>query len=73
MKMQMLIFPLVVAMICTIVFSTVEVAYSENATKAGDVCLSCGESNGTNLTNATMGGNATNNTLCNPLLDNKSG
>ena len=52
MKKQMLIFPIVAAMIFTIVLATVESASAQNA---------------------TMGGNATNDNLSNPILDKKSG
>ena len=35
-------------------------AYSQNATKGENACMSCGPITGTNLTNATKGGNVTN-------------
>jgi len=73
MKKQMLIFPIVAAMIFTIVLATVESASAQNATMGGNACMSCGPTTGTNLTNATMGGNATNDNLSNPILDKKSG
>ena len=48
------------AMICTIIFATVQSAYSQNATNGGPACMSCGPITGTNLTNAAKGGNVTN-------------
>jgi hypothetical protein len=69
---KMLIIPLMAAMIFAIFFEPLEIAYSENATKSDDVCLSCGVV-GINITNSSMNGNATNDTLSNPLLDKKSG
>ena len=73
MKKQMLIFPLVAAMIFTIVLPTVESASAQNGTMGGNACMRCGPTTGTNLTNATNGGNVTNDNLSNPLLDKKSG
>ena len=75
MKKQMLIFSIVaVAMICKIIFATVQAAYSQNATKGGNACISCGPITGTNVTNATSGdSNVTNDILSDPLLDKKSG
>jgi hypothetical protein len=73
MKKQMLIFPIVAAMIFTIVLVTVESASAQNGTMGENACMSCGPTTGTNLTNATMGGNATNDNLSNPILDKKSG
>lgn len=69
---KMLIFPLMAVMISAIIFAPLESAYTENATKSDDVCLSCGIA-GINMTNSTTNGNATNDTLSNPLLDKKSG
>jgi hypothetical protein len=69
----MLIFPLVAAMTFTIILATVESASAQNSTMGGNACMSCGPSTGINLTNATMGGNATHDNLSNPLLDKKSG
>ena len=73
MKKQMLIFPIVAAMIFTIVLAMVELASAQNNTMGENACMSCGPTTGTNLTNATMGGNATNDNLSNPILDKKSG
>jgi hypothetical protein len=73
MKKQMLIFPLVAAMIFTIFLATVESVSAQNGTMGGNACMSCGPTTGTNLTNATNGGNVTNDNLSNPLLDKKSG
>ncbi len=60
MKRQILVFSIVAAMICTIIFATVQLAYSQNATKGGNACMSCGPITGTNLTNGTKGGYVTN-------------
>jgi hypothetical protein len=75
MNKQMLIISIVgAAMICTIIFATVQSAYSQNATNGGHACMSCGPITGTNLTNATNGGgNVSNDILANSLLDKKSG
>jgi hypothetical protein len=73
MKKQMIIFPIVAAMIFTIVLAMVELASAQNNTMGENACMSCGPTTGTNLTNATMGGNATNDNLSNPILDKKSG
>jgi hypothetical protein len=73
MKKQMLIFPLVAAMIFTIFLATVESVSAQNGTMGGNACMTCGPTTGTNLTNATNGGNVTNDNLSNPLLDKKSG
>jgi hypothetical protein len=73
MNKQMLIFPLVAAMISTIVFAPLDSASTQNATVGNHACMSCGPMTGTSMTNATMGGNSTNDSLSNPLLDNKSG
>lgn len=73
MKKQMLIFSLVAAMIFTFILATVESVSAQNRTMGGNACMSCGPTTGTNLTNATMGGNVTNDNLSNPLLDKKSG
>lgn len=73
MKRQMLIFSIVAALVCSIVFATAQTSYSQNATKNGNACMSCGPIAGTNLTNSTKGGNVTNDNLSNPLLDKKSG
>jgi hypothetical protein len=55
----------------TIVLATVESASAQNGTMGGNACMSCGPTTGTNLTNATKGGNVTNDNLSNPLLDKK--
>ena len=61
-------------MISTLIFATVESASAQNGTMSGNACIEyCGGTIGTNLTNATTGGNATNDTLSNPLPDKKSG
>lgn len=73
MKKKMLIFPLVAAMIFTIVLASVGSVSAQNGTMGGNACMSCGPTTGTNLTNATNGGNVTNDNLSNPLLDKKSG
>ena len=63
MKRQMLIFSIVAALVCSIIFATAQTSYSQNATKNGNACMSCGPIAGTNLTNTTKGGNVTND-LC---------
>lgn len=73
MKRQMLIFSIVAGLICSIIFAAAQTSYSQNATKNGNACMSCGPITGTNLTNTTKGGNVTNDNLSNPLLDKKSG
>jgi hypothetical protein len=67
MKRQMLIFSIVAALVCSIIFATAQTSYSQNATKNGNACMSCGPIAGTNLTNTTKGGNVTNDNLSNPL------
>jgi hypothetical protein len=73
MKKQMSIIPLVAAIIFTIVISTLESAAAQNAITLGNACMRCLPTTGTNMTNATMSGNATYDTLSNPLLDKNSG
>jgi hypothetical protein len=73
MNKQMLIFPLVEAMISIIVFAPLESASAQNASVGNHACISGGPMTGTNMTNATMGGNATDDYLSNSLLDKKSG
>lgn len=73
MNRQMLIFSIVAALICSIILATTQTSHSQNATKNGNACVSCGPIAGANLTNTTKGGNVTNDNLSNPLLDKKSG
>ena len=65
--------PISSAIIFTIVLATVESVSAQNGTMDENACMSCGPTTGTNLTNATEGGNVTNDNLSNPLLDKKSG